>query len=435
MFYFFGHPGACCCPITYYLVVSGAMSTLAFEHSGKRDNYERFVIIQLILILLLPYMVHITIGGLRESGGVLLWSFLSPLGAAFFRSSQESILWYKVFLVCSLSLIGYDYWAQPQQQGHSEHDGSRSDEQLFFWTMNILGVLTIAFAAAVFFAQALEAEFHRSEMLLHNILPPSIAKRLQMGENPIIDKHEQVGLFFADVVGFTKAAATLPAEVVIEKFLQDLFHLTDQAVERRKLTKIKTIGDAYMVVGGIEKKAQKLQEQGDDFGEADPADTVQLIQLARDMFDIVDAVNEKAGTNFEIRVGIHVGPVIAGVLGVKRFAFDVWGDSVNLASRMESHGKPGHVHLTQEAYDKVKNICGDDFEFEWGGEMEIKSKGSMVTFFARPKFVNDVSTSCFFEQAEPHVPPLSPLKTKGKKRMTGLLNRFTSKRTTEKKTR
>lgn len=376
MFYFLGHPIACMCPITYYVGVSGAMTSLAFEGA-----YETFVVTQLVLILLLPYMVHVALGGLQESGGVLLWSFLSPLGAAFFRSSKESITWFKVFLLSTLGLLGYDFYS------HKENDM----EQLFFFAMNIVGVLTIVFCAAVFFAQALEKEFERSEALLHDILPPSIAKRIQMGENPIVDNHEQASLLFADVVGFTKAAATLSPTVVIEKFLQDFFRLTDQAVQKRKLTKIKTIGDAYMVVGGIDSKQEN--EYSDDVdaavGVGSMADTDQLLRLAGDMFEIVDAVNSKYHTSFEIRVGVHVGPVVAGVLGVKRFAFDVWGDTVNTASRMESHGKAGYIHMTEDAYNKVKHTCSAEFDFEWGGETDIKSKGKMTTFFARPKFLRD----------------------------------------------
>ena len=113
--------------------------------------------------------------------------------------------------------------------------------------MNILGVMTIVFSAAVFFAQALESEYQRSEALLDNILPKTVAKRIKAGENPVIDKHSKISLLFADIVGFTKAASTTDPAILIEGFLDQFFFGVDQCVEKRQLTKIKTIGDAYMV--------------------------------------------------------------------------------------------------------------------------------------------------------------------------------------------
>lgn len=291
MFHLMDRPAACMCPVIYYVVISGAMSTMAIEGS----NYETFVVVQLFLIQVLPYMVHIALGGLEASGGVLLWSALSPLGAAFFRSAKESINWYKGFLACTLSLLGYDIYYQRCNRM----------EQLFYWAMNVTGVMTIIFMAVFFFVRALEEEFARSEALLHNMMPKPIARRIKQGENPIMDKYKQVSVLFADVVGFTKATVALSAEVVIEQFLQDFFHLTDQAVDQRKLTKIKTIGDAYMVCGGVEEGGAEDH-------------VVQLFRLAGDIFDIVDAVNINCGTKFEIRIGVDVGPAIVGVLGVKR---------------------------------------------------------------------------------------------------------------------
>ena len=134
------------------------------------------------------------------------------------------------------------------------------------------------------------------------------------------------------------------------------------------------------VAGGLETRKDGLYEYHH---------TLQLLCLAADMFQVLDAVNRRVGTNLQIRIGIHVGPVIAGVLGTERFAYDVWGDSVNIASRMESNGKAGMIHLSEQAYDAVK--ASKDFIFEDAGECEIKGKGTMSTFFAVPR--NHVSSS------------------------------------------
>lgn len=236
--------------------------------------------------------------------------------------------------------------------------------------MNIVGVMTIIFYAAYFFARSLEAELDRSEALLGSILPDSIARRIKRGENPIMDTHNKVGILFCDVVGFTTAASTMSPEIIIESFLEDFFFGVDRKVRKRRLTKIKTIGDAYMVAGGLE-------EEG-------PMDYArQLLGLGSDLYDVLQEVNVRAGTNFKIRIGMHVGPVIAGVLGTQQLAYDVWGDAVNIASRMESSGKPQFIHLSESAYTEVK---GDPlFQFSCAGQTDIKGKGKMLTYFARPR--------------------------------------------------
>ena len=383
MFWFLNEPYAALCPVTYYVCVSGSMSTLAFE--GKYDN---FVIMQLALIFLLPFAVHIVLGGLVESGGVLLWSFLAPLGAAFFRSSKESVVWYQTFVLSSVVLIGYDFYEALYLKTYGNENPRHAEDliSMFYFTMNIMGVLTIVFAAAQFFAAALEDEFGRSESLLHNTLPPSIARRIHTGENPIIDKYAEVSILFADVVGFTKATSDLSPKIIIEGFLKDFFRLTDKAVENRGLTKIKTIGDAYMVVGGVEEGGPENH-------------AAEMLRLAGDIFDIIEAVNYNCGTTFQVRIGIHQGPVIAGVLGVKRFSFDVWGDAVNMASRMESHGRPAYVHLTEEAYNATRFDCDGEFDFNLDGEMEVKGKGKMTTYFAKPSF-RGLEASGFFDLIE-----------------------------------
>eukprot|EP00565_Helicotheca_tamesis_P008256 CAMPEP_0185735762 /NCGR_PEP_ID=MMETSP1171-20130828/26160_1 /TAXON_ID=374046 /ORGANISM="Helicotheca tamensis, Strain CCMP826" /LENGTH=275 /DNA_ID=CAMNT_0028406177 /DNA_START=729 /DNA_END=1556 /DNA_ORIENTATION=+ len=248
-----------------------------------------------------------------------------------------------------------------------------------FFSINALGISVVVFKAAHTFAKELEREYERSEKLLHNILPTSISRRIKNGEVPIVDSHEEVTILFADIVGFTSASTRICPDILIGRFLRDFFASTDEIVDVRGLEKIKTIGDAYMVVGGLFGQ----EEEGHPPFSNESEHTVEVIDLAAEMFDVLEKVNKKHGLDFQIRIGIHTGPVIAGVLGVKKFAYDVWGDAVNTASRMESSGKPGYIHLSQQAYEKVQHLK-DRFKFVSCGELQIKGKGTMATYMAHP---------------------------------------------------
>jgi adenylate cyclase len=210
---------------------------------------------------------------------------------------------------------------------------------------------------------AAEREFARSEALLVNILPPAIAARLKLAKESVIaDSHAEASILFADMAGFTaRAADTLPVKLVL--FLNDLFTAFDQLVERYGLEKIKTTGDAYMVVSGVPAPR------------ADHAEA--LARLALDMRAAVIAIAASSGRALSIRIGISSGPVVAGVVGTKKFFYDVWGDTVNVASRMESAGEPGRIQVSEAAYVLLK----DKFDFESRGEIEIKGKGRMRTWF------------------------------------------------------
>jgi class 3 adenylate cyclase len=209
-------------------------------------------------------------------------------------------------------------------------------------------------------AREVERANAENERLLLNILPQSIADRLRSGEAVIADRFDEMAVLFADVVAFTPFSSTLtPEEVVV--VLNGVFSLFDQLAEQRGLEKIKTIGDAYLVVGGLD-------------GAADGPERVAWMGL--EMIDALDLYRTDSGRKLEIRVGMHVGPVIGGVIGLKKFIYDVWGDTVNTASRMESHGVPGRVHVTEAAYLRLR----DTFDFEPRGSVEVKGKGSMATY-------------------------------------------------------
>lgn len=205
-------------------------------------------------------------------------------------------------------------------------------------------------------------EKRRSEDLLHNILPISIATRLKNDNQIIADGFENVSIMFVDIVGFTKLSEVIsPNEVV--SLLNNIFTEFDRLVEKYGLEKIKTIGDAYMVSGGLPEHHKDHLEK--------------MALMALDMMETTQKIKNQTSTNLQIRAGIHAGPVVAGVIGVKKFAYDLWGDSVNTASRMESHGLPGKINVTESVKEKLQ----DKFEFEKRELIEIKSKGMMQTYF------------------------------------------------------
>lgn len=208
----------------------------------------------------------------------------------------------------------------------------------------------------------LERERRRSEQLLLNILPFPIAERLKRNPGTIADAFQSVTVLFADVVGFTALASRVESTEVVE-ILNAVFSEFDHLADKHGLEKIKTIGDGYMVVGGLPQVCD---------GHADRA-----AQMALDMHEAVAAYAKRTGYDLEIRVGVHTGPVVAGVIGVNKFAYDIWGDTVNTASRMESQGAAGRTQLS----DRTKALLGDGYVFEERGAIEVKGKGQMHTWY------------------------------------------------------
>lgn len=210
--------------------------------------------------------------------------------------------------------------------------------------------------------RTISAERARIRDLLFRILPPPVAERLESGERDIADSVDESVVLFADIVAFTDTAARFPAERVVE-FLNDLFARFDELVARHGLEKIKTIGDAYMVAGGL------------PWHGFDPH--LAAARLALAMRASVKDLKRPDGAPVEIRIGIAVGPLLGGVIGESRFLYDVWGDTVNLASRMESSGAPGAIQVTAAFRDHL----AERFIFSPRGEVQVKGKGAMATYF------------------------------------------------------
>jgi adenylate cyclase len=200
-----------------------------------------------------------------------------------------------------------------------------------------------------------------NERLLLSILPVSIADRLKSGEQRIADRFEEATVLFADIVGFTELAASMPAHVVVDR-LNDLFTRFDLAAEKLGIEKIKTIGDAYMAVCGLPEPC------------ADHTD--RMLTMALRLMQIAREFSEDLDTPFRLRIGINRGPVVAGVIGRNKFIYDLWGDAVNLASRMESHGLPDTIQVTRDVIENLRDL----YPFERRGFVEVKGKGAIETW-------------------------------------------------------
>ncbi|MEO0539515.1 MAG: adenylate/guanylate cyclase domain-containing protein [Cyanobacteria bacterium P01_A01_bin.105] len=241
-------------------------------------------------------------------------------------------------------------------------------------SLNIFWICCICNCSVYFYERLSAANFHanrqlreakdRSEQLLLNILPKSVADKLKLGPGTIAEDFTEVTVLFADLVDFTRLAdGTTAAEVV--DLLNQVFSTFDQLAERHGIEKIKTIGDAYMVVAGLPEPR------------ADHASAIAL--MAVEMRAALTSFSQSLNRPLAIRIGIHTGPVVAGVIGLKKFAYDLWGDTVNTASRMESYGLPGEIQVSPTTYQWLKQ----QYQFQPRGPLEVKGKGRMMTYLLR----------------------------------------------------
>ena len=288
---------------------------------------------------------------LRESTMIIRWVLMAAvlLGLTIAIPIARSI---------RIPLTRLDRAAAQVSQGDLE-------QQVVVTSQDELGRLSSTFNSMVVSIREQTEEIQRkneeNERLLLNILPGPIADRLKQGEETIADNFPEVTVLFADIVGFTALSSSVsPYDLVT--MLNQLFTAFDDSAHRLGIEKIKTIGDCYMAVAGLTVELD------------DPP--VAMVEMALEMHRAIDQFNAQHGTSLQIRIGINCGPVVAGVIGKSKFIYDLWGDTVNLASRMESHGVAGQIHVSEAVYKRVK----DRFRVEPRGDIEIKGKGPMPTY-------------------------------------------------------
>lgn len=271
--------------------------------------------------------------------------------------------------MCLLQVLVFLGLYQFTVQGHSPVYGIKPLEVQALGIVNIItafGVLTFFVTYYIDIAQRVEAALERahdkSERLLQNVFPDVIAKRLKNRQSTVASRFSEASILFGDLVGFTELARDASPESVVTT-LDDLFSQFDDLLEKHRVEKIKTIGDEYMVVSGIP--------------EPEPEHADHVARFALDMMETLEEFNQRTGTDLDIRIGIHSGEVVAGVIGKKRFHYDLWGDSVNKASRMETYGVPGRIQITDETRDRLDS----SFQVEERGTIEVKGMGTVTTFF------------------------------------------------------
>jgi adenylate cyclase len=346
-------------PLGYFAVLLSAIVVFS-----RTRNFARLLRVNQLAILFAPTLSMIPLGGFLDAGGVGLWGIFAPFGALVFSDVRSAARWFAAWAVVFLG-SGF--------AGEVLGGVSPTVPEWFTSTMLALNVTVgglLVFTLLALFADqrrnalaALRVEQAKAESLLLNILPQSIADRLKAEPRTIADQFSSASILFADVVDFTPLSERLPpAEVV--GLLDHLFSHFDELAEHYGLEKIKTIGDCYMVAAGVPSPR--------------PDHARALALMALDMQAAMRSVDAEVGQlGLELRVGINSGPVVAGVIGRKRFLYDLWGDAVNTASRMESHGTSGRIQIT----GATKELLEDEFVCEPRGAIPIKGKGEIEAWY------------------------------------------------------
>jgi len=301
---------------------------------------------QLLTILILPWLVMLALGGFGPSSMVIIWATLCPLCSLLLGDLRQTTLWIVGFVM----LLVLGALIQP----YLVPAPLPAAFVTWFFVLNIGAVTSIIFGLLYYFVGQRNFFQERSESLLLNILPKEVSEILKREQRTIATHHAAASVLFADVVNFTPMAASMtPLELV--DLLNEVFHCFDGLVDRYGVEKIKTIGDCYMVAAGVPAER------------ADHASA--LAGLALDMRAAIDS-RTFSGRRLAFRIGINSGPVVAGVIGRKKFIYDLWGEAVNLASRMESHGQSGAIQITRGTYELIKD------EFDCRPQSPIMVKGA-----------------------------------------------------------
>jgi adenylate cyclase len=341
-----GHLGAMVWCFGY--CAATALLVLAFVATGW---FGVLRVPHVLVVGALPVGMAIWMGGFVASGGAFIWTLLVPIVAMMFGLRPRALY----FLGTALALAAIATFGSPHGQQLTER------ERELHFAFNMICFTGFLYASLRYFVSRIDEEKARAEALLLRTLPASIVRRLKRGQQ-IADHLEAVTVVFADIVGFTPLAARLtPSELV--ELLDDIFRRFDELAARHGVEKIKTIGDAYMAVAGAPERC------------ADHAERAARLALA--MRDLVREMAAERKIELAVRVGLHTGEAVGGVIGTARFAYDLWGDTVNTASRMESHGQPNEIQLTGATRDALPA----PFATRERGPIDVKGRGTLVTYW------------------------------------------------------
>jgi adenylate cyclase len=354
-------------PLAFQLLLAGNMLLYL-----RTRNFEYFRVSQLGLFLFLPFVAQWS-SDIISSSGVLIWAMLAPIGAILCIGVRKSVGWFAAWaILTAISGLADWYLADPM---FTPRPIVPTRTTIVFFALNFIAFSIIIFAllrlsigmnrkmhqSLQVAHQQIKIEQERSEKLLLNILPGSIADRLRNSDKTIADGFADVTVMFADIVNFTQVAANMSPSQVFA-MLNRIFSAFDELAEHYGLEKIKTIGDAYMVAGG-------LNEDLSDYSAAVADMAIAMRELLRKDF----AIN---ASHLEVRIGIGTGPIVAGVLGKKKFIYDLWGDTVNIASRITSEGVPGMIQCDTMTYHRLAM----NFDFHEPQTIYLKGKGNMTVY-------------------------------------------------------
>ena len=346
IYFLFNEPLAGAIPFSY-----GILSLISVLLFGRTGQFQLFRFSQLALILLLPFFLMVSLGGFVNGSAVILWSLICPMGAMLFDERRHAPRWFFAF-TCLVVLSGF---LQPYVR---IANNLPSNLVIFFFFMNLIAVGWLVFMMVYYFVGQKNEFQEKSEALLLNILPKEIAAILKNESRTIADHYEEASVLFADMVGFTPLSAQLPPAEMVE-LLNEVFSFFDSLADQYDVEKIRTIGDSYMAASGVPRSRS-------DHAQA-------LAYMALDMREYTATHTFGNGQRVSFRIGINSGSMIAGVIGIRKFVYDVWGDTVNTASRMESHGVGGSIQITEATYNLIK----DEFVCEPRGIIQVKGKGEM----------------------------------------------------------
>lgn len=356
-YYAAGIPAAAAIPTVY---VVATVAGLAHLRATRDDRLFRSS--QMAMFLVLPPLVHVALGGFANSSGVILFSVVAPVGALSFTRVRRPSLVFAAFVTIVIAMVPIEATLQASAPFVEPWIVTT------FFAINIVSVSTIMFFAMATYvrsrnrlADALADERDRSDRILRNVLPDAVADRLVAGEHPIADRYDMVGVLIADIVDFTSLSESMSAEELVHD-LNELLGAFDALAEQVGVTKVKTIGDAYLAITGTADGA---------------ADLGALADFAIGMRGIAATHSIGERTGIDLRIGIDAGPIVAGVIGESRFLWDIYGETVNTASRMESTGLPGTIQMT----DRVATLLTGDFETRPRGVIDVKGMGPVHTSF------------------------------------------------------
>lgn len=336
-------------------------------------NFNFFRVAQLTLFLFAPFVIQWSIGNFISASGIVLWGLLAPVGAILFFGVRESLAWFFAWIFL-IALSGFFDFVLADSVSKPDIAVPVATSIVFF-VLNFSAVATMIYVLLRFSTQEkhkaqarleeahqlLQAEQERSEKLLLNVLPAPVALRLKNNEQSIADGFADATVMFADIVNFTQAAANMtPGQVFT--MLNNVFSAFDDLADQLGIEKIKTIGDAYMVAGGINTK--------------NPDYTAAIADLALAMHGVLQRDLPVNTTHLEMRIGIATGPVVAGVVGKKKFIYDLWGDTVNLASRITDESLPGMIHCDAATHHRIASR----FDFAEPRTIHLKGKGDMALY-------------------------------------------------------